>query len=104
MSYKISLMPRAIDDLQVLPRPVRRFVVGQVAALAAAPTALSRPSTFPYSERCQCCPVAYDYLADRWSMVVLFQYGVGEDVLHVLSVMHSIRDRADADEEDGPAI
>ena len=84
MRYGIILAPMAIQDLNAPPDEVRRFVYRQTASSTGSGATI-RLTVGRSSPR--------------------FQYGVGEDVLHVLAVVHSTRDRADADEEEeGPAV
>jgi mRNA-degrading endonuclease RelE of RelBE toxin-antitoxin system len=52
MSYRVALAPEALGDLQKLPAAIEIRVEQALSVLAENPSALSRPSHFPYAQ-CQ---------------------------------------------------
>lgn len=87
MSYEIILSDTAREDLRALPDAVRGRVVQHLeAGLANYPTELSRPSRFPYWQKCQLFQVDVDDDTERWEITVLFQYAADEQHIQVLAI------------------
>lgn len=78
MAYEVILSVLAQNVLARLPADVRRACARHLRMLAESPTALSRPSAFPYREKCQLYRFDIDQGEKRWELAVLFQYGQDE--------------------------
>ena len=83
MSYGIDLSTEAQHKLARLPIPVRQQTFRELQRLAASPTALSRPSHFPFPERGQLFDFSMDSEGRRWTIYIMFQFGQDERTLHV---------------------
>jgi hypothetical protein len=84
MSYRAILTGNAKNDLRAMPERVAQYVLLQLAELEKSPTALSRPSHFPFRLQCQLFKFDYDYDGKRYFINVLFQYGADEESLYIL--------------------
>ena len=104
MGYDIALTSLANEALDSVPNYVRERAAGQLSILAEYPTLLSRPSDVPLMTDCQLFVFQVEHLADRWTISVLFKYAADEQTLIVIGIGRTFRDRADADEDEGPAI
>ena len=85
MSYGVILAPDALEDLAKLPPDIRARVEQDIRRLAQSPTALSRPSHFPYLP-CQAYEVEYQGDAVEYFITILFRYAVDEQNLLILAV------------------
>lgn len=104
MSYTIRMTRLASDNVQPLPETIKRAISRQLAVLGQHPTDLSEPAVIALAGMGQRFRFQVEHLADRWTFDVLFQYGQDEQSIHVLAILSSAQDRADADEEEGPAV
>lgn len=93
MAYGILLSEVAQEDIRQIKNPqIREFVLRQLEILAEYPTALSRPSHFPYREKCQIFRFDCDHELQRYEFNALFQYSADEQHIHILAIGRSIRD------------
>ena len=93
MRYQIRLSETAEADLVRIAEPaVRHYALRQLDFLGENPTSLSRPSHFPYREKCQLFSFNYDYASQRWEFNVLLQYASDEIHIHSLAIGWSVRD------------
>jgi hypothetical protein len=104
MSYAIKLEPEAQSALSQMPRPIAFFVAKQLELLAQHPTALSRPSHFPYLPNRQ----IYSFDADfepgkRHFFNVMFRYGADEQSIWILQIAMQVADSWWGKEGDAPS-
>jgi len=86
MRYEIVLSPQASADIENQPVAVRAFVMAQLRNLAASPTSLSRPSRFPYREKCQIFQFDMPFENETWRFAALFQFAQDEQSIFVIGV------------------
>jgi len=91
MSYTIRLTPVAQEDVRRLPPSAAVFLARQLELLAQNPTALSRPSRFPYPPDAQ----LYEFHRDidggnREFFHVLFKYGADEETIFIIGVARNV--------------
>jgi hypothetical protein len=84
MSYRAILSANAQADIRRMPAPVARYTLAQLKNLEADPTLLSRPSHFPFRQKCQIFSFDYDHAGQRYFVNVLFQYAADEESLEIL--------------------
>ncbi|MGA2229303.1 MAG: hypothetical protein ABSH22_00110 [Tepidisphaeraceae bacterium] len=104
MNYAISLTIEAEHDLARLPSAVRRFCGVQLRLLGDAPTVLSKPSRFPYREKCQMFQFGCLHANDRWELNALFQYSQDETTLVIIGIRFSKLPRGAESGEGFPQI
>jgi mRNA-degrading endonuclease RelE of RelBE toxin-antitoxin system len=104
VSYAIFLSIEARHHLARLPAPVQRFCVRQLIILGDDPTLLSKPSRFPYREKCQIYRIGCSYQNDRWELCALFQYGQDEQTIFVIGIGFSKLSPDAESEDDFPKI
>jgi hypothetical protein len=85
MGYGIILAPEAVEDLAKLPPDIRARVERDLRRLAEDPTALSRPSHFPWVP-CQAYEVEYQGDATEYFITILFRYAADEQNLFILAI------------------
>ena len=85
MSYGVNLAPEAREDLAKLPSQIRSQVEQALARLADAPTALSRPSHFPYVPA-QAYELEYQLDETEYFITILFRYSQDERDLIILAI------------------
>ena len=100
MSFGIALSVEAEHDLARMPVLVRQQALRHLEALADYPAALSRPSHFPFREKCQISPVDFDHEGTRWELFCLFQYAQDEKTFFILKVGVSKMTIEEADQRD----
>lgn len=86
MPYGMRLEREAVEDFERLPQACRRRVFRHLELLCESPTALSRPSHFPYRPGFQLYSFNFVHENARWFMNVLFKYGVDEQSLFVAAI------------------
>lgn len=92
MPYQIVLSSQATSDLSRWPLPLQNYLEQQLLRLAADPTGLSQPGTFPYPADCQLFqpdPVVLD--DQRHELTILFRYDQDEITIHVIAIGHLAR-------------
>jgi hypothetical protein len=91
----------AQHQLARLPIPIRQHALRQLEFLAEYPSLLSKPSHFPYSEKCQRFPMNdFDYEGRRWELDAFFQYSQDETQIHILTIGFSSYNPTDLLEPD----
>jgi mRNA-degrading endonuclease RelE of RelBE toxin-antitoxin system len=85
MSYGVALAPEALEDLARLPPEIRSRVEQALARLAGSPTALSRPSHFPYLPA-QAYELQYQLESTEYFVTILFRYAQDEQNLVILAI------------------
>jgi len=85
MSYGVALAPEALEDLAKLPLGIRARVEQALVRLAESPTALSRPSHFPYVPA-QAYELHYQLESTEYFVTILFRYAQDEQTLIVLAI------------------
>jgi len=86
MNYHIDLSDIAIEDLNGLPRPVRKFTIAQLESLGEDPALLSVPTHYPYPPNCQIFLFDFDSGEERWYVCILFRYSQDERSLEIIGI------------------
>ena len=83
MRYRAVLATKAQADIRRMPPRLAAFTLAQLRNLCEAPTALSRPSHFPYRQQCQIFTFDLREGSVLYVVNVLFQYSADEQSLHI---------------------
>lgn len=88
MNYDPIFSPEAEEDFWRLPPPIQNLVSTHLRKLAASPTTMSRPSSFPYIEKAMRSDLDDDSVFDgrRHYIAILFRYGQDERTLEIIAI------------------
>jgi hypothetical protein len=87
VSYRLAFGPKAQDAYDSLPLSLLDEFDSHMDRLAAEPTAVSVPGTFPFpADRMVFHFDITDHEGGRWDFAAHFRYGSDEQTIHVIAV------------------